>query len=334
MGRKRKERVFTIFIALVLVIILVSLPGNFVKAQTSSGGDGYANATIPNASIGIEAYLLPTEYSGYYGLHFDLYITSNYPSGTIVRYLFSIENGAGTMYSKSPYVKLTYESIPPGIGVWNYALWGKEIDTYQPTFLQLTYETTNLSQINDLIPAWALPLNISVSVTKYPNYVSYGLGYIDSNDIDVWAGGGGGGGGGGSCVYGLEPILMANGNYKPAENIKAGDKIMTYNFTTHSKQSGIVTKIDVTNESEMYIIKGILYLAPDQYVWTERGWIMAENLTYNDTIYNVNTGNFDPVISINTVNGTFPMYDFTINVNGNYIAFTYILKDLGGIHAC
>ena len=186
MRRKGRKRVFTIFIALVLVIILVSLSGNFVKAQTSSGGDGYADAIIPNASISIDAYLLGTKYSDYYGLHFDLYIASNYPSGTIVRYLFSIENGAGTMYSKSPYVKLTYASISSGPGVWEFACWGEE----------------------------------------------------------------------------------------------------------------------------------------------------AENLTYNDTIYNVNTGNFDPVISINTVNGTFPMYYFTINVNGNYIAFTYILKDLGGIHAC
>ncbi|MFP3257375.1 MAG: hypothetical protein RXO36_06210, partial [Candidatus Nanopusillus acidilobi] len=178
------------------------------------------------------------------GLHFDLYIASNYPSGTIVRYLFSIENGAGTMYSKSPYVKLTYASISPGPGVWEFACWGEEIDTYKPIVLQLTYETTNLSKDNDLIPAWALPLNISISVAIY-NYASHGYGYIDGNDIE---------GGGGSCVYGLEPILMANDNYKLAENIKAGDKIMTYNFTTHSKQSGIVTKIDVTNESEMYII--------------------------------------------------------------------------------
>jgi hypothetical protein len=85
----------------------------------------------------------------------------------------------------------------------------------------------------------------------------------------------------------------------------------------------------------MYIINGILYLAPDQYVWTEQGWIMAENLTYNDTIYNVFTGYYDPVSSIIAVNGTFQMYDFTVNINGNYISFAYILKDLfGGIHVC
>ncbi|MFP3257374.1 MAG: hypothetical protein RXO36_06205 [Candidatus Nanopusillus acidilobi] len=70
MRRKGRERVFTIFIALVLVIILVSLPGNFVKAQTSSGGDEYADAINPNASISIDAYLLGTKYSDYYGVTF------------------------------------------------------------------------------------------------------------------------------------------------------------------------------------------------------------------------------------------------------------------------
>jgi len=55
---------------------------------------------------------------------------------------------------------------------------------------------------------------------------------------------------------------------------------------------------------------------------------MAENLTYNDTIYNVFTGYYDPVSSIIAVNGTFQMYDFTVNINGNYISFAYILKDL------
>lgn len=51
-----------------------------------------------------------------------------------------------------------------------------------------------------------------------------------------------------SCVYVIETILMANCTYELAENIKVGDQVMTYNFTTNSEQSGNVTKIDVTNE--------------------------------------------------------------------------------------
>jgi len=127
---------------------------------------------------------------------------------------------------------------------------------------------------------------------------------------------------------------MANGTYELAENIKVGDQIMRYNFTTNSEKSGNATEIELTNESEMYIINGILYLTPDQYVWTERGWIMAENLTYNDTIYNVFTWYYDAVSSIIAVNGTFQVYDFTVNMNGDYISFVYILKDLGVIHVC
>jgi len=175
-------------------------------------------------------------------------------------------------------------------------------------------------------------------VYKYENitFTSSGIELSDGGlGINSYGGSSSGGsGGGGSCVYGMEPILMADGTYELAENIKVGDQVMTYNFTTNSEQSGNITKIELTNESEMYIINGILYLAPDQYVWTERGWIMAENITYNDTIYNVFTGYYDPVSSIIAVNGTIQMYDFTVNINGNYISFAYILKDLGGIHVC
>jgi len=46
----------------------------------------------------------------------------------------------------------------------------------------------------------------------------------------------------------MKTILIANGTYELAENIKVGDQVMTYNFTTNSEQSGNVTKIDVTNE--------------------------------------------------------------------------------------
>ncbi|MGC9138887.1 MAG: hypothetical protein ACP5G5_07810, partial [Thermoplasmata archaeon] len=63
-------------------------------------------------------------------------------------------------------------------------------------------------------------------------------------------------------------------------------------------------------------------------------WIMAKNITYNDTIYNIYTRCYDQVSSIIILNGTYRMYDFTVDINGDYVAFAYILKDLGGIHAC
>ena len=145
---------------------------------------------------------------------------------------------------------------------------------------------------------------------------------------------GGGSGGGGSCVYGLTPILMWNNTYKLAKDIKVGDTLMTFNFTTGEMEYGTVEYITITNWSLMYVIDGYLMVAPDQAVWTERGYVNAENLTLNDTIYNVFTNSYMPVFSIKILYGSFTMYDFTVSVNGNYIAYWNIMKDLGGIHAC
>lgn len=60
----------------------------------------------------------------------------------------------------------------------------------------------------------------------------------------------------------------------------------------------------------------------------------AENLTLNDSIYNVFTHNYMQVFSIKILYGSFTMYDFTVSVNGNFIAYFNIMKDIGGIHAC
>jgi hypothetical protein len=135
-------------------------------------------------------------------------------------------------------------------------------------------------------------------------------------------------GGGGSCVYAFEPILTNNYKYKFAKDLKIGDQILTYNFSENEIQKGIVTNIYKSNGSLMYIIDNVLYLAPDQMVWTERGWVEAQNLTLNDSIYDVITGNWADVYLIYEISGNFEMYDFTININGNYIGYPSIIKDV------
>ncbi|MGC8585659.1 MAG: S8 family serine peptidase [Thermoplasmata archaeon] len=160
---------------------------------------------------------------------------------------------------------------------------------------------------------------------------------INSTGINISnppSGGGSGGGGGGSCVYALTPILMGNNTYKLAEDIKVGDIVMTFNFATQEMDYGTVEYISVTHWSLMYVIDGYLMVAPDQAVWTERGYVNAENLTLNDSIYNVFTHNYMQVFSIKILYGSFTMYDFTVSVNGNFIAYFNIMKDIGGIHAC
>ena len=130
-----------------------------------------------------------------------------------------------------------------------------------------------------------------------------------------------------SCVYALTKIMMVNGTYEFAENITAGESIMTYNLSTGVLQPEIVLHAYEVNQSGMYTINGMLRIAPDQKVLTERGYVEAQNLTMNDTIYDVYTQNWESVKSISSATGTYKMYDFYVGVNHDYVAWVYVLQD-------
>ena len=130
-----------------------------------------------------------------------------------------------------------------------------------------------------------------------------------------------------SCVYALTKIMMANGTYEFAENITAGESIMTYNMSTGVLEPEVVVHAYEVNQSGMYTINGNLKIAPDQKVLTERGYVEAQNLTMNDTVYDVYTQNWEPVRSISSAVGTYEMYDFYVGVNHNYVAWVYVLQD-------
>ena len=130
-----------------------------------------------------------------------------------------------------------------------------------------------------------------------------------------------------SCVYALTKIMMANGTYEFAENITAGESIMTYNLSTGVLEPEIVLHAYEVNQSGMYTINGMLRIAPDQKVLTERGYIEAQNLTMNDTVYDVYTQNWEQVRSISSATGSYAMYDFYVGVNHNYIVWAYVLQD-------
>ena len=123
------------------------------------------------------------------------------------------------------------------------------------------------------------------------------------------------------------PILMANYQYEMAEYIKSGIRIMTYNLTMGTLQSGTVLQVFVTNHTSMYIINGYLDVAHDQDIWTNHGYVQAQNLTTNDTIFNVFTGHYTRVTSIQVEHGNFTMYDFYVSTNLDYIAWMNLMKD-------
>lgn len=130
-----------------------------------------------------------------------------------------------------------------------------------------------------------------------------------------------------SCVYAQAPVLLSNYTTQYAQNITTGESIMTYNFSTHSMQAGTVQVVYVTHHSSMYVINGYLKVAGDQDIWTNHGYIQAQNLTNNDTIFNVFTQHFNKVHSISVEHGNFTMYDFYVTGNHNYIVWWNLMQD-------
>ncbi len=130
-----------------------------------------------------------------------------------------------------------------------------------------------------------------------------------------------------SCVYSLAPVLLSNYTYEYAENITVGESIMTYNFTTGTMQQGTVLQVFVTQHTEMYVINGYLKVARDQDMWTNHGYVQAQYLTINDTIFDVYTGHYEKIQSISVDYGSFTMYDFYVSTNRNYIVWSNLMED-------
>lgn len=130
-----------------------------------------------------------------------------------------------------------------------------------------------------------------------------------------------------SCVYALAPVFLANHTFQYAEDINVGESIMTYNFTSNTMESGTVQAVYVTQHSDMFVINGYLKVANDQDIWTNHGYIQAQNLTSNDTIFDVFDHQFYKVHSISVETGNFTMYDFYVSENHNYIVWSNLMQD-------
>ena len=296
-----------------------------------------------------------TDKNGYY--YFDDHNLTNYKTNVFVKF-YSYKNSSSILVDPSTIYNVNFNintndslqvsiygpsSASPnmsvsftvsGVDSENYKLmyevnWGDKNNTttgYCPSGATITI-SHRWSEKNK-----TFNITVTAIAESFKTATTYTSIYITNSSSG--GGSGGGLGGGGSCVYGLTPILMWNNTYKLAKDIKVGDTLMTFNLTTGEMEYGTVEYITITHWSLMYVIDGYLMVAPDQAVWTERGYVNAENLTLNDTIYNVFTNSYMPVFSIKILYGSFTMYDFTVSVNGNYIAYWDIMKDLGGIHAC
>ncbi|QRF75709.1 hypothetical protein Thermo_01215 [Thermoplasmatales archaeon] len=128
------------------------------------------------------------------------------------------------------------------------------------------------------------------------------------------------------CVNATTEILMANGTYIHADQVIAGDEIMTLNTTTGAMQPEIVQHVYVTAETSQYTINGYLRIAQNQDVLTQNGYVSADNLTTHDWMYNVYSHSWEKVRSISSSTGTYTMYDFQVSGNSDFIAYSSVIE--------
>ena len=110
-------------------------------------------------------------------------------------------------------------------------------------------------------------------------------------------------------------------------DVSLDQSVMTYNLTSGELQPGVVVAIYITSHTRMYVINGYLKVAYDQDLWTNHGWVQAQNLTYSDSLFNALNGHSTKVNSIRVVDGNFTMYDFYVETNSDYVAWMNVMQD-------
>lgn len=93
-----------------------------------------------------------------------------------------------------------------------------------------------------------------------------------------------------NCAYCLPPtskVLMYDGTKKMIGRIKKGDRVISVNTDTWEIEISEVTKNMRRKAPDLVAIKSggkIIKLTPEHPVFTNRGWIKAENLTTEDMV--------------------------------------------------
>lgn len=218
-------------------------------------------------------------------------------------------------------VSFSESGFPTGHGDWSITLNGKTESAapgYAISFSELdgsySYTASELTvPVSGQIGYYYIYSASSGSVTVYGSDVSVHVQYYRH---EVYY-----------SVIGQTKILIAPNYYLAAKDIAVGMDIMTYNLSSNTLTQGKVLNVYEVTEPTMYTINGYLKIAGDQPVYTNQGWITAQNLSKGDSLLDPINGHSLQVRSIQSSQGSFTMYDFEVSVNGNFIAFQYLLQE-------
>jgi len=84
-------------------------------------------------------------------------------------------------------------------------------------------------------------------------------------------------------------VLMADGTEKRIERVVEGDRVVSFNETTHELEPATVTQqMKRLYKGDLICIEhadgGILKMTPEHPVYTQRGWTEAQDLREGDEV--------------------------------------------------
>ncbi|MBI4431021.1 MAG: hypothetical protein HY587_04860, partial [Candidatus Omnitrophica bacterium] len=120
------------------------------------------------------------------------------------------------------------------------------------------------------------------------------------------------GGSGSGCFLAGTMITMADGTYKPIENVREGEWVLSYDFEKQKNTAAVVAKAIVheKNEGGYLEINGIR-LTPNHPLWINDTWQEADKAKEGDLLLRSN-GIKEPIKEIKRFTGDPTVYNFEI----------------------
>ena len=106
-----------------------------------------------------------------------------------------------------------------------------------------------------------------------------------------YTGGTSGGGGGGGCLVAGTPVTMADGSTRNIEDVRTGDRVMSYDTDTGSMVASEVVQTHVRQDTDGIVqINGELRATTNHPFYANGRWVRADELAVGDSVIQVPRG--------------------------------------------
>lgn len=141
------------------------------------------------------------------------------------------------------------------------------------------------------------------------------------------------GGGGGGCFSAGTLILTPEGN-KTIESLQSGDLVINYNFSTHHQDEGTISKIEIIDSKDYYLINNHTKVTGTHpvYLRTQKGTKITQvkNLHQGDILID-HDNSLVTIFNIKHIHNPLVVYNLIdINPHHNFYADGFLVHNKGG----